>query len=227
MQILYTWVVITIISCITSFSNSSYFSVLELWLCFLNYFQLLYGKANLIIFVYSQFKVSWAGFDKLELEKGTIRRVLLLGFSYGFQIWDVEAADNVRNIVSRHDRPVSFMQVLPKPVASNQSEDKFSESRPLLVICTDGSFSGDINAQEGSSPNNGSIQQCNGSTNGTFMPTVVWFYSFKSQSYVHLLRFRSVVHLVQCSSRVVAVLQSYQVCSCLPKLATPILLVFF
>lgn len=147
----------------------------------------------------------------------------MLGFSYGFQIWDVEAADNVRNIVSRHDGPVSFMQVLPKPVASNQSEDKFSDSRPLLVICADGSFSGDLNIQEGSAPNNGSIQQCNGSVNGTFMPTVVWFYSFKSQSYVHLLRFRSVVHLVRCSSRVVAVLQSNQVCFSLSKLGTHIL----
>lgn len=157
-------------------------------------------------------QVSWARFDKLELERGAARQILLLGFSYGFQIWDVEAADNVRNIVSRHDGPVSFMQVLPKPVASNQHGDKFADSRPLLVICADGSFSGDINGQEGSAvPYNGSIQQCNGSVNGTFVPTVVWFYSFRSQSYVHLLRFRSIVHLVRCSSRVVAVLQSNQI----------------
>ncbi|KAL1567049.1 autophagy-related protein 18f-like isoform X2 [Salvia divinorum] len=156
-------------------------------------------------------QVSWAGFDKLELEKGNSRQVLLLGFSYGFQIWDVEAADNVRNIVSRHDGPVSFMQVLPKPLVSNEPADKFADSRPLLVICADGSFSGDINVHEGSALSNGMVQQCNGSVNGTCMPTVVWFYSFKCQSYVHLLRFRSVVHLVRCSSRVVAVLQSNQI----------------
>ncbi|XP_042041791.1 autophagy-related protein 18f-like isoform X1 [Salvia splendens] len=156
-------------------------------------------------------QISWAGFDKLELEKGNSRQVLLLGFSYGFQIWDVEAADNVRNIVSRHDGPVSFMQVLPKPLASNEPADKFADSRPLLVICADGSFSGDINVPEGSALSNGMVQHSNGSVNGTCMPTVVWFYSFKSQSYVHLLRFRSVVHLVRCSSRVVAVLQSNQI----------------
>ncbi|KAK6154397.1 hypothetical protein DH2020_008645 [Rehmannia glutinosa] len=156
--------------------------------------------------------VSWAGFDKLELERGITRQVLLLGFSYGFQIWDVEVADNVHNLVSRHDGPVSFMQMLPKPLASIQSGDKFADSRPLLIICADGSFSGDINAQEGSGiPCNGSIKQCNGSVNGSFVPTVVWFYSLKSQSYVHLLRFRSIVHLVRCSSRVVAVLQSAQI----------------
>ncbi|KAK6132958.1 hypothetical protein DH2020_033249 [Rehmannia glutinosa] len=156
--------------------------------------------------------VSWAGFDKLELERGITRQVLLLGFSYGFQVWDVEVADNVHNLVSRHDGPVSFMQMLPKPLASIQSGDKFADSRPLVIICADGSFSGDINFQEGSGiPCNGSIKQCNGSVNGSFVPTVVWFYSLKSQSYVHLLRFRSVVHLVRCSSRVVAVLQSAQI----------------
>ncbi|KAL8506124.1 hypothetical protein ACS0TY_017114 [Phlomoides rotata] len=159
-------------------------------------------------------QVCWAGFDKLELERGIARQVLLLGFSCGFQVWDVEAADNVRSIVTRHDGPVSFMQMLPKPVASNQSEDRFAESRPLLIICADASFSGDINVQEGSAVSgipNGSIQQCNGSANDSYVPTFVWFYSLRTQSYVHLLRFRSVVHLVRCSSRVVAVLQSTQI----------------
>ncbi|XP_042063600.1 autophagy-related protein 18f-like isoform X2 [Salvia splendens] len=156
-------------------------------------------------------QVSWAGFDKLELEKDHSRRVLLLGFSYRFQIWDVEDGDNVHNIVSRHDGPASFMQVLPKPLASNQPGDKFAYSRPLLVICTDGSFSGDIKVHDGSAPSNEMGKQCNGSVNGTCIPTVVCFYSFKSRSYVHLLRFRSVVHLLRCSSRVVAVLQSNQI----------------
>lgn len=182
-------------------------------------FEILLVKLTQLCFPFSQYKVSWAGFDKLELERGVTRQVLLLGFSYGFQVWDVEVADNVRNLVSRHDGPVSFMKMLPKPMASNQSGDKFADSRPLLIICADGSFSGDINVQEGSvTPCNGSIQQCNGSLNGSYVPTVVWFYSLRSHSYVHLLRFRTVVHLVRCSSRVVAVLQSTQVCSTWPEL---------
>ncbi|GFP89981.1 autophagy-related protein 18f, partial [Phtheirospermum japonicum] len=141
--------------------------------------------------------VSWAGFDSIELERGITRQVLLLGFSYGFQVWDVEVADNVHNLVSRHDGPVSFMQMLPKPLASIHSGDKFAESRPLLIIC--------------GIPSNGSIKLSNGSVNGSYEPTAVWVYSLKSQSYVHLLRFRSTVHLVRCSSRVVAVLQSAQI----------------
>ncbi|KAL7143214.1 hypothetical protein ABFS83_08G176500 [Erythranthe nasuta] len=148
-------------------------------------------------------QVTWAGFDKLEVEKGVTKQVLLLGYSYGFQVWDVEEADNVRNLVTRQDGPVSFMQVLPKPEPSKQSKDEFSDNRPLLIVCADGSFSGDINnVHEGP----GQVP-----VNGSYVPTVVWFYSLRSQSYVHLLRFRSAVHLVRSSSRVVAVLQSSQI----------------
>ncbi|XP_073028036.1 autophagy-related protein 18f-like isoform X3 [Primulina eburnea] len=157
-------------------------------------------------------QVLWAGFDKLELERGITRQVLLLGYSHGFQVWDVEVADCVRNQVSRNDGPVSFMQMLPKPISSKQTADKFSDSRPLLIICADGSFTGDNNIPERSGIlRNGSVQQCPGPIKSSCASTVVWFYSLRSQSYVHLLRFRSVVHLVRCSSRVVAVLQSAQV----------------
>ncbi|CAI9784175.1 unnamed protein product [Fraxinus pennsylvanica] len=157
-------------------------------------------------------QVNWAGFDKLEDEGGITRQVLLLGYSYGFQVWDVEEAANVQILVSRHDGPVSFMQMLPKPMASKQSGDKCVDSCPLLIICADGSFSGGNNNQERlGAPCNGSIQQHHGSLNGSCVPTVVWFYSLRSQSYIHLLRFRSVIHLVRCSSRVVAVLQSNQI----------------
>lgn len=93
-------------------------------------------------------QVLWAGFDKLELERGITRQVLLLGYGYGFQVWDVEVADCVRNLVSRNDGPVSFMQMLPKPISSEQTADKFSDSRPLLIICADGSFTGDDNFTE-------------------------------------------------------------------------------
>jgi hypothetical protein len=43
------------------------------------------------------------------------------------------------------------------------------------------------------------------------MPTSVQFYSMKSHSYVHVMKFRSVVYSVRCSSRIVAVSQSTQV----------------
>lgn len=163
----------------------------------------------LIIFHFYNLQVHWAGFDKLEGEGDVIRQVLLLGYWSGFQVWDVEEANNVRDLVSKRDGPVSFLQMLPKPIASKRSEDKFADSRPLLVVCADGAVSGDI--QDGlAAPSNASIPH--NSDNGSFVPTVVRFYSLRSQSYVHVLKFRSVVYSVRCSSRIVAVSQAAQVC---------------
>ncbi|KAK8712370.1 hypothetical protein V6N13_147610 [Hibiscus sabdariffa] len=157
--------------------------------------------------VYDQ--VNWAGFDKLEGEKLVTRRVLLLGYRSGFQVWDVEDADNVHDLVSRRDGPVSFMQMLPKPVAANRSEDKFANSRPLLVVCSDGSLSGGTNIQDHSC--NGSFRHCNDSGNGTTSPAIVQFYSLRSHSYIHELKFRSVVYSVRSSSRIVAIALAAQI----------------
>ncbi|KAJ8763665.1 hypothetical protein K2173_003137 [Erythroxylum novogranatense] len=157
-------------------------------------------------------QVLWAGFDKLECESGVIRRVLLLAYRSGFQVWDVEEADNVCDLVSRNDGPVSFLQMLPKPMASDRSEDRFAESRPLLVVCVDGSAIGDINLQDCSrTPCNGTSLNYNDSRSGCVVPTVVRFYSMRSQSYVHFLKFRSVVYSVRCSSQIVAISQASQI----------------
>ncbi|KAI3820544.1 hypothetical protein L1987_08092 [Smallanthus sonchifolius] len=157
-------------------------------------------------------QVLWAGFDKLECDGGISRRVLLLGYQSGFQVWDVEDANNVRNIVSRYDGAVSFMQILPKPTVSNHSRDEYPNEHPLLVLCADGSFSAGGNARSGPAvSSNGTMKNNNDQVNGGCVPTVVWFYSLKSQSYIKELKFRSVVFSVRCSSRVVAVLQAAQV----------------
>ncbi|XP_027340566.1 autophagy-related protein 18f isoform X1 [Abrus precatorius] len=158
-------------------------------------------------------QVIWAGFDKLEGEGEVIQQVLLLGYRSGFQVWHVDESNNVRDLVSRHDGPVSFMQMVPNPIASKRSEDKFANSRPLLVVCTDGFFAGGSNVQDGltTTSHNGSPSNSHDQINGTYLPTTVQFYSMKSQSYVHVLKFRSVVYSVRCSSRIVAVSQSTQI----------------
>ncbi|XP_006363524.1 autophagy-related protein 18f-like isoform X2 [Solanum tuberosum] len=114
-------------------------------------------------------QVLWAGFDKLECEGGTSRQILLLGCQYGFQIWDVEDSDNIRNLVSSNIR----------------------EGIGKLHDVT--------------------IQQHHDQESTSFDPTIVWFYSLTCYSYVHQLKFRSVVHLVRCSSRVIAILQATQI----------------
>ncbi|CAF1699010.1 BnaC03g71770D [Brassica napus] len=143
-------------------------------------------------------QVLWAGFDKLEKEDGDTRRVLLLAFHSGFQIWDVEETDNVHVIVSSHDGQASFMQMLPNPITSEEFDDRFSDSRPLLAVCGDSSWEEQ------------SVSDSPGSET-VVVPTNVHVYSLKSQSYVHTLRFRSVIYTVRCSSRIVAVLQASQI----------------
>lgn len=157
-------------------------------------------------------QVLWAGFDLLEWDGGITRKVLLLGYRSGFQVWDVEEADNVRVLVSRHDGPVSFMQVLPKPITSKRHEDKFADSRPLLAVCADGSLSGGGNVPDTlGMPRNGSTQNFHDSVNCGFTPTVIWFYSLRSQSYVDELKFRSPIYSVRCSARLVAISQAAQI----------------
>jgi hypothetical protein len=148
----------------------------------------------------------------LEGEGDTVQQVLLLGYRSGFQVWHVDESNNVRDMVSKHDGPVSFMQMVPNPIASKKSEDKFASSRPLLVVCAaDGLFGGGNNTKDGlTGPLNGTSNS-HDQMNGNYMPTSVQFYSMKSHSYVHVMKFRSVVYSVRCSSRIVAVSQSTQV----------------
>lgn len=158
-------------------------------------------------------KVNWAGFDKLEWDDNVIRQVLLLGFRSGFQVWDVEEANNVQDLVCRYDGSVSYMQVLPRPIPSMRSGDKFAESRPLLVLSAYGSIAANLNIQDRlASSGNVAIPKSQELVDGNFMPTFVRFYSLKSQTYVHELKFRSAVYSVKCSPLVVAISLATQVC---------------
>ncbi|CAN1224179.1 Autophagy-related protein 18f [Linum grandiflorum] len=143
-------------------------------------------------------QVYWAGFDKLETEVNIVRQVLLLGYRSGFQVWDVEEADNVHDLVSRQDGPVAFLQMLPKPISSKKGGDKFANFRPMVVVCSD-------------LPSNGTLPNYPEVSNGNFVPTTALFYSLKSHSYVHVLKFRSAIYSVRCSSRVVAISQAAQI----------------
>lgn len=155
----------------------------------------------------------WAGFDKLECEGDILRLVLLLGYRSGFQVWDVEEVDDVRQLVSRHEGFVSFLQMQKNPLPSRMAEDRFSDFRPLLVVVGDGSSTGNSNSADGSG------LHCAGSAsnfpelgNENIVPTFVRFYSLRTHEYVHVLKFRSAIYSVRCSPRVVAVSLASQVC---------------
>ncbi|CAA7409061.1 unnamed protein product [Spirodela intermedia] len=155
-------------------------------------------------------QVHWAGFDKLEFGDGLPRRVLLLGYRSGFQVWDVEESDDVRQLVSRHDGPVSFLQMMRRPLSSNSSEDRFADARPLLAIAGDGFFSGGSNSFDGAT-GNGHMGNCPEVANENFIPTTIHFYSIKTHAYVHVLKFRSAIYTIRSGPRVVAVSQANQI----------------
>ncbi|KHN47845.1 Breast carcinoma-amplified sequence 3 like [Glycine soja] len=158
-------------------------------------------------------RVIWAGFDTLEGGHGEVmRQVLLLGYWSGFQVWDVDDSNNVRDLVSRQDGPVSFMQMVPTPIVSKRPEDKFADKRPLLVVCTDGLLAGGDKTQDGLGATcNGGTLNHHAQVNGNYLPTTVQFYSMRSRTNVHVLKFRSVVYSVRCSSRIVTVSQATQI----------------
>ncbi|MED6169252.1 hypothetical protein PIB30_019722 [Stylosanthes scabra] len=151
----------------------------------------------------SKDQVLCACFDKLELGPSNFRNVLLLGYSNGFQVLDVEDATNVKEIVSKHDDPVSFLQMQPVPNKSEGSEG-FRSSHPLLLVvaCDKSKIPGAVqNGRDGFVRDHAEPQ----AENVFGSATAVRFYSLKTHTYVHALRFRSTVYMVRCSPQVVAV----------------------
>ncbi|XP_010522679.1 PREDICTED: autophagy-related protein 18g isoform X2 [Tarenaya hassleriana] len=151
-------------------------------------------------------QVTWAGFDKLEIGPSIVRHVLLLGYQNGFQAFDVEDASNFSELVSERDGPVSFLQMQPLPSRSGDHEG-FGNSHPLLlVVAGDGKNCTTLGRNcfhSGGLVRDNKADSVSG--NNVNYPTSVRFYSLKSHSYVHVLRFRSSVCMVRCSSQVVAV----------------------
>ncbi|KAI4349570.1 hypothetical protein L6164_010145 [Bauhinia variegata] len=149
-------------------------------------------------------QITWAGFDRLELDSSSFKNVLLLGYMNGFQVLDVEDASNFSELVSKHGGPVSFLQMQPCPVFSD-GKDGFRKSHPLLLVVAGydtGSISQNRTHLGGLGRDNNVETQYGSCINS---PTAVRFYSLKSHSYVHVLRFRSTVCMIRCSPRIVAV----------------------
>ncbi|KAI3979946.1 hypothetical protein MKX01_042600 [Papaver californicum] len=150
-------------------------------------------------------QVLWAGFDKLELGPSVSKKVLLLGYSNGFQVLDIEDASNVSELVSKRGGPVTFLQMQPTPIMS--SHEGFTKLQPLLLVVA-GEESDSSSLAQGLDHLNWSSKDGNVESHvGTciFSPTAVRFYSLRSHTYAHVLRFRSAVYMVRCSPQIVAV----------------------
>ncbi|PNY17060.1 autophagy-related protein 18h-like, partial [Trifolium pratense] len=143
--------------------------------------------------------VLWACFDRLELGLSSFKHVLLLGYSNGFQVLDVDDGSNIRELASKRDDPVSFLQMQPVP-AKSESCEGFRASHPLLLVvaCDKSKIPGTVqNVRDGHKED-----QAENIINSA---TTVRFYSLRSHTYVHALRFRSTVYMVRCSPQIVAV----------------------
>ncbi|XP_021742467.1 autophagy-related protein 18h-like isoform X2 [Chenopodium quinoa] len=149
-------------------------------------------------------QVLWACFDKIELSPSIFKRVLLLGYTNGFQVLDVDDASIVTELVSRRDGPCTFLQIQPFPAMSEGCEG-FGASHPLLLVAAGDEAMGPDSTQRRRDGlvRDGYIESQTG--NVVNSPTAVRFYSLRSHSYVHVLRFRSAVLTVRCSPRIVAV----------------------
>ncbi|XP_073387126.1 autophagy-related protein 18h isoform X3 [Physcomitrium patens] len=161
-------------------------------------------------------QVQWSSFDKLELDSGEVRKVLLLTYLNRFQVWDVQDAGNVHELVSRCDGPVAFLRLQPKPILQESTDGcaNFKESRPLLLVVTsDATVCGSESAAGFPGDD---VAGSGGTTVGLeppqFVPTVIQFYSLRNHSYVHGLRLHTGILAVRCSSRFVAVALASQIC---------------
>ncbi|KAL7151322.1 hypothetical protein ABFS83_04G022900 [Erythranthe nasuta] len=151
-------------------------------------------------------QVLWAGFDKLELSPTAFRRVLLIGYLKGFQIFDVEDASGLSELLSRRDGPVTFLQMLPVP-ANGDGTGKYIASHPIVVV-VGGNEDERISSFQysGQGPPTSRYGSSESSFGSSFdPPTAVRFYSMKSNEYVKVIDFKSAIFMVRCSSRVVAI----------------------
>lgn len=151
-----------------------------------------------MFFIRPSKQVLWACFDRLELGPSSFKHVLLLGYSNGFQVLDVEDASNVGELVSKRDDPVTFLQMQPSPAKSGDQEG-FRASHPLLLVVACDETKNSAMMQNG---RDGLVRD---GYSESLTPTAVRFYSLRSHNYVHVLRFRSTVYMVRCSPRIVAV----------------------
>jgi len=143
-------------------------------------------------------RVTWARFDTLDLaqwqgEPTLSRDVLLLGYSYGFQVWDVHAPSAAGELLSRRDSTVRCVQPLPAPLERDEAASPLHGHRPILAVvpCEDLPPAG---AREG------------GRQRG-----VIELHSLCSQTIVHLLSFHGCVVAVQATPRAIAVSLEAQV----------------
>eukprot|EP01118_Nematostelium_gracile_P016781 TRINITY_DN7034_c0_g1_i1.p1 TRINITY_DN7034_c0_g1~~TRINITY_DN7034_c0_g1_i1.p1 ORF type:complete len:426 (+),score=73.63 TRINITY_DN7034_c0_g1_i1:87-1280(+) len=78
--------------------------------------------------------ITWTAFDSYETDSGESRQCLILAYTNGFQIWDIENTQNIHEIISKRDGAIKSLKFLPKPINEEREQDPLYRKRPILAV---------------------------------------------------------------------------------------------
>eukprot|EP00884_Botryococcus_braunii_P017551 jgi/Botrbrau1/447/Bobra.110_2s0094.2 len=120
----------------------------------------------------------------------SVHHVLLLGYVTGFQVWRIEDGDAPSEILSRREEAVRYLDTIPPATRVDSPTDPFYKARPCLAIIP-------CEASTGQTPDS--------------LDGMVQFYSFKSHTFIHTLRFQTRVLSLRTSNRIIVVAVDAQI----------------
>lgn len=120
-------------------------------------------------------KIESVTFSALETENQTKIPCLIITYSNGFQIWNIENPENVYEIFSKREGPIKLAKLLPLPLIEEDKEHPFYGKRPLIAIAS----------KTNENPN--------------FPNNMVKLISLKNGECINILRFRTEVKSITCS----------------------------
>lgn len=168
----------------------------------LNIFQCFHYFQSVELFKHVLLQVTWAGFGKLMFHASSIKHVLLVGYTNGFQVIDVEDSNNFNELLSKRDFPVIFIEIVSPPLESNVKE-QISSLHPIILV---------VEAKDDRCQSSDENHSVNQSENCVSPTETIRFYSFISHCYIRVISFSSPVLMVRSSPRIVAVGLKSQVC---------------
>ncbi|EJU02108.1 hypothetical protein DACRYDRAFT_115899 [Dacryopinax primogenitus] len=87
-------------------------------------------------------EIVWSGFDNLQLEpRAPPKRVLMIVYVSGFQMWDTTDPDNALEILNLREKAflgLDSAMMLPTPLPSQETPDEMYNLRPLLALVRGG-----------------------------------------------------------------------------------------
>lgn len=78
--------------------------------------------------------ITWLSVERVFWPGGAVRLLVVLGYSDGFQVWDLQEPGSPRELLSKQDKCVVLARLLPVPLVEDGEEDCLgAASAPLLA----------------------------------------------------------------------------------------------